>query len=798
MEETKESPVNSLVKKLNIIENLRDKLVHVKWSQESLRLLERVVFDTLVLAQRHGFVAVSDSAAQVQLQIRNCLVTEVFSRCEGRERLLYLLDDLKQKPPFGSAPSVHGERPLDGIGAGNEILLIDNGDLKTLADKLQHYGYRIKRINSLDRARDFLIKRSPPAVILDTDCGKEPLAGIRMVGRLRERFGLLNMPVIFVSERGDLDARMEAAEIGGLGYFLKPVKVSALVERLNECLHQKSLRGYRVLVVGEDGAGCRQLASTLDAKGVITQILLHPRQVFHAMNRFKPDLMMLDLEMGETDGVVLARALRQHEACEGLPVLLLVSQEKLGQHLAMVDNGEGDFLVKPLSSEVLLAVVTHRLRKARAFLQRLSRIGYRDQVTELGNRHYFIDHLKRVLDADDLNQPRVALMLITVDNLRQMEAMDVNVADEVLSQMAIRLHSVVKSQVEGQSEVARFGAAIFAVSLNTDDSKLLLELARSVQASLNRGPYLVNEARVTPQTSVGIGMASGVNDNYLTLIQQANLACIMARGGGGDRIRVHSQPTDYDEKVSCQLKLLQRVREAAEQQRMSLVFQPIVDLKRDGIERYEVLLRMLDSDGHELLPETVFAVTQNQSLGVFLERWVIANSLRMLQERRAAQRTTRLFLNVSSTILQDGTFMDWLHRKLVETGALPGELIFEVKETTIWSQLEQWQKFAPDVKGLGCSFAVEHFGSGTDSELLLDQLPVDYVKFDAQLIQAWGARRKNFFRDIVRKCNKRKIRPIVTGVEDMATLQTIISSGASYAQGYFLKRPDEDMEYAFA
>jgi EAL domain-containing protein (putative c-di-GMP-specific phosphodiesterase class I) len=303
---------------------------------------------------------------------------------------------------------------------------------------------------------------------------------------------------------------------------------------------------------------------------------------------------------------------------------------------------------------------------------------------------------------------------------------------------------------------------------------------------------------VTPQTSVGISVTSSDNDNYLTLIQRANVACIMARDAGGDHIRIHSPVDHHGDELSYQLELLQQVREAAEQQRMSLVFQPIVDLKRDGIERHEVLLRMSDGNGQELLPETVFAATQHQPLGVFLERWVVANSLGVLQKRRAVNRTSHLFINISAAILQDETFLDWLRRGLIKTGASAGELIFEVAEGVIWSRLEQWKKFANDVRGLGCSFAVEHFGAGDDSERLLEQLPMDYVKFDAQRIEAWKIQKKNFFQGLMHRCVARRISPIVTGVEDMATLQTIISGGVNYAQGYFLKRPDGDMDYVFA
>ena len=115
---------------------------------------------------------------------------------------------------------------------------------------------------------------------------------------------------------------------------------------------------------------------------------------------------------------------------------------------------------------------------------------------------------------------------------------------------------------------------------------------------------------------------------------------------------------------------------------MTLLFQPVVSLRGDTTERYEVLLRMRNREGWELLPETVFALVKHHRIGMVLDRWVIAHSIRVLRERQARGQSVILFINISLTILQDEALLTWLQGGLSKTGVPAASLVFEMTETT--------------------------------------------------------------------------------------------------------------------
>ncbi len=147
------------------------------------------------------------------------------------------------------------------------------------------------------------------------------------------------------------------------------------------------------------------------------------------------------------------------------------------------------------------------------------------------------------------------------------------------------------------------------------------------------------------------------------LIQRADSACGLAREAKGERIYLqqNAPQVQRDQEISSRARVLDQVREIVEHEWLWLVFQPMASMRGDTNERYEVLLRLRDRQGQELVPGSVFGVVYNHELGLALDRWVIAHALEMLQQR---QQATTLFIKVLPVTLQDKTLSAWLREQL--------------------------------------------------------------------------------------------------------------------------------------
>lgn len=813
-----------LAGKLRRIEDLAEKLVYIKWSREFFVLLQRSAQDILSLTRpRAEYQKITVLAERLQQQIGECLEKGELPRGAERERLIAVADALCRATPNAEddgreviTPGARrpignltiplfsrwdqGERTQANLGektaAPLPLWLVAPASAQILGRKLeQRGGFEVQIRANLDEVRVLLAQsQQPAALVIDLDHVSDSQSTLQQVTSLRQVLAP-EIPLFFLADRGDITARLEAVEAGAAGYFIKPVDIPLLLETLDERVLKT--HNQHILVVEDSLPAAREAARWLESRGMATQVLAQPLQILQALYNFQPSLLLLSLDLKETDGLTLARAIQQHELFRELPLILMSAQTDIGQRLSAAGLGGEALLGKPLNPELLFAALAKRLRQGRGLHRKLSQISNRDTVSDLYNRPYFLAHLERALVATAANAQPVAIMLIALDNLRSVENNDVAAADEVVEQAAKRLQATL-----GPDPIAaRFGDAIFTVLLSFTNQDALLATARAVQDSLETQAYVLASGDFKLRASIGISIASPSMNEASTLIQQADLACGMAREGKSKRIHIqHNQNGEQDADTPRQRRLLEEIREAVQQQRMNLLFQPVVSLRGDTTERYEVLLRMRNREGWELLPETVFGLVKRHRIGMVLDRWVIAHSIRVLRDRQAHGHSVILFINISPTILQDEELLNWLRSGLQKTGVLPAKLVFEMTETTAELNRQALLPFLRQIKDLGCGISLDHFSGHERAQALVQLLQVDYVKLDPRFTQNLlnDKDRQRQLGETVRTLATLGVTTIVTGVEEAAILPPLWTCGIDYVQGFLLQRPHTDMSYDFA
>lgn len=813
----------SLVGKLKRVEDLAEKLVYIKWSREFFVLLQRAARDVLTLTQsRPDCHKIGVLAERLEQQIGECLEQGELPRGAERERLIAVadalcratpssddslrktatdqpsLDEPRTVPLFSRWEKSERSQPRVGPSASETppLWLVAPESANDLARKLeQRGGYSVRRPGHLAEVQALLAQSQPlAALLIDLDYAADSQTTmLRQTASVRQILPP-DVPLFFLADRGDITARIDAVEAGGTGYFLKPVDLPLLLEALDEGIPK--LLHHRVLILDDGLPSAREIARWLEGRGMVTQVLAQPLLILQALANFQPGVLVMSLDLKDTDGLALAQAVRQHELFRELPMVLLSAQADANSRLTTTNLSGEVLLNKPLNPESLFATIAKRLRQGQDLYRKLSQLSNRDTVSSLYNRPYFITHLERALTAAAANTQSVAIMLIALDNLHTVENQDVAAVDELIEQAARRL----KTTLGSDPIAARFGDAIFTVLLGFTTQDALLATARAVQTSLEADAYRLASGDARLRTSIGISIASPGLREAATLIQQADLASGMARDSKDTRIHVHhGRSADQDADHLRQRQLMEQIREAVQQQRMNLLFQPIVSLRGDTTERYEVLLRMRNREGWELLPETVFALVKRHRIGMVLDRWVIAHSIRMLRERLARGQSVILFINISPTILQDEELLNWLQGGLSKTGVPAASLVFEMTEMAAELNRQALTPFLQGLKELGCGLSMDHFSGHERAQALVQSLKVDYVKLDSRFVQNLlnDKDRQQQLNHLVRALATAGVTTIVTGIEDAMTLPALWSCGIDYVQGFFLQRPHTDMSYDF-
>jgi EAL domain-containing protein (putative c-di-GMP-specific phosphodiesterase class I) len=219
--------------------------------------------------------------------------------------------------------------------------------------------------------------------------------------------------------------------------------------------------------------------------------------------------------------------------------------------------------------------------------------------------------------------------------------------------------------------------------------------------------------------------------------------------------------------------------------------------QKNAKPHYELLLRMLSETGEVISPMAFIPAAERYGLMPALDRWVIssffASYKHYAKEFRPGGPTPDCIytINLSGASINDDQLLNFLKEQFLFNDVLPSSICFEITETTAITNLTKAADLINEIKQLGCSFALDDFGSGMSSFTYLKNLPVDYVKIDGSFV-------RNIVTDGIDRalvdCMNRishevGMQTIAEFVENDAILAELRLLGIDYAQGYGIDHP---------
>jgi len=427
---------------------------------------------------------------------------------------------------------------------------------------------------------------------------------------------------------------------------------------------------------------------------------------------------------------------------------------------------------------------------------KLKELSRRDQLTGLFNRQYFMELLEKALAKAMETHTRSVLLYITLDNFDSIkQRVGLGDIDPVIQNIS----KVLKGICEG-GILARLGEDVFSFLLNDKDKEYANELAEKICKTIESTVTEVGQSVMTT-CSIGIEIVFASTITSQEILSDALAACKIVMDRGGNGFEVYKAVMKSDEVGKLKPSDLTRMVETAiEENRLSLRFQPIISLRGDTQEIYEVFLRMVDAVGNQVPTGEVFETAEKANLSVKLDKWVMKESIKILVEQHKKGHKTHFFIKLSDQAIKDADVLLSL-KKLLKATQLPGErVIIELSESTAITQIKMAQAFIKQLQASECKSALEHFGTGLNYATTLKHLPVDYVKIDSSFSKGLSANPENqqAVQNIVKTARELGKLTIAESVEDANSLAILWTSEVDFAQGHYFQEPLDAPEYDFS
>jgi multidomain signaling protein FimX len=358
-------------------------------------------------------------------------------------------------------------------------------------------------------------------------------------------------------------------------------------------------------------------------------------------------------------------------------------------------------------------------------------------------------------------------------------------SEEVLREFA----NVLKEHLNAKDIAGRFGGVSFLVLLERGNERDVEAWSEQLIAKCGKQVVKIGQKSLNLTCTVGLSVVTPSGANLDATIADAVDACRKGRGRGGNQA-VTSDKADNDARVkSYDAVWVKHIKAALMENRFRLVQQPVASLQGDDLGMFDVLVRMIDGQGKEVLPAEFMAAAERNDLLKNIDRWVVGASLSFAAQRKPGC----LFVRMSKDTVRDGSFLDWLDNHIRASRAEPSRLCFQIPEAVAASQVNEASHLAGQLRNRGFRFALDAFGSGRDPMGLLTGFPLDFIKIDGAIVQGLASDQdaQAKVRGFVEAADKRKVQTIAERVENANTMAVLWQLGVQFIQGYFINAPEE-------
>ena len=514
---------------------------------------------------------------------------------------------------------------------------------------------------------------------------------------------------------------------------------------------------------------------------------------------FRPDLVILDVNMANMDGFECARQIRLITRSDWIPIMFLsgsVNDESIAQG---IEAGGDDYLTKPYSEITLEAKIKAMQRIAEMREDLISKthalkvVSTTDALTGLSNRLHFEKVIQARMADASRHHSNLAVLFIDLDHFKTInDTFGHGIGDLLLKDVASRLQLCTRLD----DFIARIGGDEFVMIISQiEDTHAAGDVAKKIIAELGRD-YAINHHQIKISASVGVTCFPDQYGDVGTIIQNADMAMYAAKQMGRNNYQYYTEA--LNEKYRHQLGLEHELKFALERNEIHVVYQPIYDLLTKRMVGGEALARWVHPEYGVISPNIFIPIAEETGLICEIGSWLLTHAC-LEGATIAVQADNGFVLSVNISIHQvmNESFMSTLHDVLRQTKMSPKNLELELTESTVITYTTTLKDTMRKLNDLGIGIAVDDFGTRYSSLTSLRHLPITTLKIDKQFVKNVDSDKKNniIVKSLIALGENLNLKVIAEGIQNEEQLQFLITNGCRLGQGNFLKKPHSCEEF---
>ena len=482
----------------------------------NLEKLKQVAHQIAGTSGSLGFVTLAPQASRLE-ELLDAIQPERTDR-EVQRLLREMLASLDSPHPDSPAPP-------KSPGVSRPIILLEPEDPSQVTRLLlERHGHDVRTFTSpagLSRALGHLI---PAALLVDINLPDGSFIPTEWVTEILDQ--LRERPEVFlIADHDDLVTRGHAARMEGSGLFFRPLDPT-IIEEIDATVTARAAGPYRVLVVDDSRLRAENTRSVLQARGMSVETVDREAEVFATISRFRPDLLLLESDLKQLDGMQLGWAIRQQADLQTIPILIVSEDMALRSRMVGTSLECDGFLSRPFPAAVLPERAAQWARRYRILRAKSAR----DRLTGLLTRQGIRDRLDLELARAERAMEPLAYVRFDLEGLSELNRWSGPQTGDLAIQSFAR---ILEGRLRHTDAVGRLTGGRFAALLPNSTGLHAGKVAEEIQEAFVRQHGDANDG-VRLTVSAGIAVFPHYHD-AATLRYGADRALQDSKVRGGHR-----------------------------------------------------------------------------------------------------------------------------------------------------------------------------------------------------------------------------------------------------------------------
>ena len=449
----------------------------------------------------------------------------------------------------------------------------------------------------------------------------------------------------------------------------------------------------------------------------------------------------------------------------------------------------------PMAGEAMYFVVVHDLTKQRSEGQALRYVACHDALTGLANRAFFLDELERQIETTRRRKRLLGLLLLDLDRFKSVnDTLGHAVGDQLLQAVAERIGSMIAKK----DLLARLGGDEFAVLVTDCDN---VDEIHCVAEAITRAlahPFSINGRNIYTGCSVGVTIFPFDENEGQELLKNADLALYYAKEQGRGNWQCYNASLRIKAERFNEIET--ELREALEQDALTLFYQAQFDLETGALSGAEALLRWHHPEKGWIAPASFISVAESSGLIVPLGKWIFERVCRQIADwNRSGLDCASIAINTSVIELQQPDFVSYLEETAAKWAVPLSQLELEITEGAFRQEtMDDIAEALAALKARGAHLSIGDFGTGYSSLDRLKRLPVDKLKIHRSFVREMlRCQADHAIVHMVTKLgHAMNMQVLAEGVESSEQLKALREIGCDEGQGFLLARPLRAADFA--